>query len=110
MKRWAFCGWLLCASAFAADDVVFADFEGENYGDWKITGEAFGTGPARGALAGQMSVTGFRGKGLVNSFLKGDGSRGRLESPAFKIERDYVSFLVGGGGFDGKTCINLVVD
>src|SRR5216684_2674118 len=52
-------------------DIVFADFEGETYGDWKTTGTAFGKGPARGALPGQMPVTGFRGRGLVNSFHGG---------------------------------------
>ena len=30
----------------AADEIVFADFEGTNYGQWQVTGEAFGTGPA----------------------------------------------------------------
>jgi hypothetical protein len=56
----------------AADDVLIADFEGPDYGAWKATGEAFGSGPARGALAGQIQVKGFLGKGLVNTFLGGD--------------------------------------
>ena len=80
-------------------DIVFADFEGETYGDWKTTGTAFGKGPARGTLPGQMPVSGFRGKGLVNSFLGGDGPTGTLTSPEFKIERRYIAFLIGGGGF-----------
>jgi fructan beta-fructosidase len=67
-------------------DILIADFEGENYGDWKVTGEAFGKGPARGTLPGQMVVDGFKGKGLVNSFLGGDGATGTLTSPLFKIE------------------------
>ena len=38
-----------CAAAVAAEpDIVVADFEGENYGDWKVEGEALGAGPARG--------------------------------------------------------------
>ncbi len=90
-------------------DVLFADFEGETYGDWKTTGTAFGKGPARGTLPGQMEVTGFRGKGLVNSFLGGDDAKGTLTSPEFKVERKYVSFLIGGGGYVGKTCTNLLV-
>ena len=53
----------------AAEDIVIADFEGANYGSWKVTGEAFGPGPARGTLHGQMHVDGFQGKGLVNSFF-----------------------------------------
>jgi hypothetical protein len=47
-------------------DLLVADFEGERYGARKTTGTAFGPGPARGALPGQMPVTGFLGKGLVN--------------------------------------------
>jgi sucrose-6-phosphate hydrolase SacC (GH32 family) len=91
-------------------DIVFADFEGDTYGDWKTTGTAFGKGPARGTLPGQMEVSGYQGKGLVNSFLGGDASVGTLTSPEFKIERKYVSFLIGGGGFPGKTCMNLIID
>jgi fructan beta-fructosidase len=59
-----------------APDIVFADFEGDTYGEWKTTGTAFGTGPARGTLPGQMPVSGFRGKGLVNSYLGGDAASG----------------------------------
>jgi fructan beta-fructosidase len=96
----------------AADrpDVLIADFEGDTYGDWKTTGQAFGNGPARGALPGQMPVSGFLGKGLVNSFHGGDKSTGTLTSPPFKVERKYINFLIGGGKFPGKTCINLLVD
>jgi fructan beta-fructosidase len=89
-------------------DVLVADFEGKDYGDWKTTGEAFGPGPAQGTLPGQMPVTGYKGKGLVNSFYGGDKSTGTLTSPAFKVERKYLNFLIGGGKHPGETCINLV--
>jgi fructan beta-fructosidase len=56
-----------------------------------------------------MEVTGFQGKGLVNTFLEGDGPTGTLTSPEFTIERDCIKFLIGGGGFKGKTCMNLLV-
>ena len=77
---------------------VFADFEGDDYGAWKVEGTAFGNAPARGTLAGQMNVAGFKGRGLVNSFNGGDGATGKLISPDFKIERNNISFLIGGGG------------
>lgn len=93
-----------------APDILVADFEGASYGGWKTTGEAFGPGPARGALPNQMRVEGFQGKGLVNSFFKGDGSTGTLTSPAFKLERKHLKFLIGGGGHAGQTCMNLLVD
>jgi fructan beta-fructosidase len=90
-------------------DVVVADFEGDDYGDWKTTGTAFGKGPVRGTLPGQMPVTGFKGRGLVNSFHGGDASTGTLTSPEFTISRRYLSFLIGGGHHPGKACINLLV-
>jgi fructan beta-fructosidase len=100
---------ILAAHAQKAD-VLVADFEGTNYGIWTTTGTAFGEGPAHGALPGQMEVQGFAGNGLVNSFHGGDDARGTLSSPAFKIERHYLHFLIGGGGWDGKTCMNLLVN
>jgi fructan beta-fructosidase len=97
-------------AADSRPDVLIADFEGDTYGDWKTTGEAFGPGPARGALPGQMSVTGFLGRGLVNSFHGGDRATGTLTSPPLKIQRKYINFLIGGGKYPGKTCLNLLVD
>ncbi len=102
---------LLTSPATAADpDILIADFEGSDYGQWTVTGEAFGPGPARGTLPGQMSVTGYLGNGLVNSFFNGDGSTGTLTSPPFVVQRDFLNFLLGGGMHPGEACINLLVD
>lgn len=101
---------LLMRMAVAQEDILIADFEGDDYGAWTTTGTAFGSGPARGTLPGQMRVGGYLGKGLVNSFHGGDASLGRLMSPFFKIERNYINFLIGGGGHAGKTCMNLLLD
>jgi len=89
---------------------LFEDFEGADYGKWTVEGEAFGTKPARGTLPEQQAVAGFRGKGLVNTYLGKDGPVGKLTSPAFTIRRPFIVFLVGGGSHKGKTCMNLVVD
>ena len=94
----------------AADDIVINDFEAANYGDWKVEGAAFGKAPAKGTIGGQQRVTGFEGKGLVNTFLGGDRPKGKLTSPQFTIERDYIKFLIGGGHHKGVTCMNLLVD
>jgi fructan beta-fructosidase len=91
-------------------DTLVADFEGKDYGAWTSEGDAFGSGPARGTLPGQMSVTGYLGKGLVNSFYGGDGSTGKLTSPEFAINRRYLAFLIGGGSHPNKACMNLRVD
>jgi len=89
--------------------IVLADFEGPDYGDWVVTGEAFGKAPARGTIGGQQNVSGFLGKGLVNTFLGGDAPSGTLTSPEFTISRKFVNFLIGGGNQIDRTCINLLV-
>ena len=94
----------------AEPDILIADFEGNDYGDWVTTGEAFGPGPARGTLDHQMQVDGFQGKGLVNSYFGADGSTGTLTSGPFEIKRKYVNFLIGGGWHPGETCINLMIE
>jgi fructan beta-fructosidase len=91
-------------------DLLIADFEGDDYAGWTVTGDAFGKGPARGALPGQMHVEGYLGRGLVNSFLGGDDSSGTLTSPPFAIGRHYINFLIGGGRYPGETCVNLLID
>jgi fructan beta-fructosidase len=101
---------LVAPAAYAAEDILIAGFEGKDYGEWKVTGEAFGPGPARGTLPGQMRVSGYQGKGLVNTFYKGDNSTGTLTSPPITIQRKYVCFLIGGGMHRGATCINLLVE
>ena len=100
--------------AQAADDIVIADFEGNDYGDWKATGNAFGDAPVKGTLAIQHRVRGFKGKGLVDTYVDRNGrfnddNTGTLISPEFKIERDYITFLIGGGAHD-NTCLQLLVD
>ena len=85
-------------------------FEGTSFGNWAVTGKAFGSGPARGKLKKQGDVTGYRGKGLANSFHGSDRSKGTLTSPPFKIEKKFISFLIGGGKHARQTCVNLLVD
>jgi len=117
----AACAALALAESNAADPqaadfegpgaILIADFEGESYGEgWTLEGEAFGRAPAKGTLPGQQAVSGFLGKGLANSYLRGDGTTGSLSSPEFLVERNYIRFLIGGGAIEGKTCVNLLVD
>ena len=96
------------SAAGAAEDILIADFEGSDYGKWEVTGDAFGTAPVKGTFSGQHPVGGFKGKGLVNSFLNGDRTTGTLTSPEFTIERDCIVFLIGGGAHKG-TCMEMLV-
>jgi sucrose-6-phosphate hydrolase SacC (GH32 family) len=93
-------------AATGRPDIVLADFEGTDYGDWKTTGEAFGAGPRQG----DSSVWPFQGTRYASSMNKGDASVGTLTSPEFKIDRRYITFLISGGNHPGETRINLLVD
>ncbi|HPM83281.1 MAG TPA: GH116 family glycosyl-hydrolase [Candidatus Anammoximicrobium sp.] len=89
---------------------LFEDFEKKSYEGWTLTGDAFGKQPSRGTEAGQQPVSGFAGRGLVNTFIAGDGPQGTATSKPFRIERRYIGFLIGGGAHAGRTCMNLKVD
>ncbi len=100
-------------------DILFEDFEKETYEGWTATGTAFGAGPVEKAkMPGYQGDVGSRGRRLVNTHNtrqgedvgRGDAHTGTLTSRAFTVERNYVTFLAGGGGHKGKTCINLLVD
>lgn len=99
------------ASNAMDSDLVIADFESGDYGNWKLSGEAFGAVPATGTLFDQKAVTGFTGKGFASSCFKGDKAQGRLISPEFEIQRDYLQFLIGAGfRFPTQACMNLLVN
>ena len=59
---------LLPGTTLVAEDLTVADFEGADFGEWKVSGEAFGNGPAQGSIEGQMQVDGFQGKGFLNGY------------------------------------------
>ncbi|MFP6886664.1 MAG: DUF1549 domain-containing protein, partial [Opitutales bacterium] len=102
--------------------ILFADFENGTYGKWLSTGTAFGKGPVTmETKAPYQKDIRHRGKFFVNShnvrkdpvnpnLRPGDDQLGTLTSPRFRIERDYVSFLIGGGSYKKETCVNLMVD
>jgi non-lysosomal glucosylceramidase len=90
--------------------VVFEDFEGGDYAGWTVEGKAFGTAPATGTLANQQPVSDFEGQGLVNSYLGGDGPKGKMTSRSFTINRRFINLKIGGGRHADKTCVSLVVN
>lgn len=76
------------------------------------TGPAFGKGPSRGTAREQQRVSGFVGRGLVNTFDSpaGDAATGALTSPEFDIDHGFIQFLIGGGDHPDTTCVQLLVD
>ena len=93
----------------ARPPIVLADFEGGGYGEWKAEGTAFGSKPSAGTESNQQPVSGFEGKGLVNTYPGSDRPVGKLRSPPFMVSRRWINFLIGGGHHAGKTCMNLLV-
>ncbi len=100
-------------------DILYEDFEKETYEGWTATGTAFGSGPIEKArMPAYQGDTGGQGKRLVNSHntrqgedvTGGDAHVGDLTSKIFTIERDYFTFLIGGGAHPKTTCINLLVE
>ncbi|HXG64115.1 MAG TPA: glycoside hydrolase family 32 protein [Blastocatellia bacterium] len=94
----------------APDGDTVADFEGASYGGWTATGTAFGGGPARARLDGKEQVVGAIGASLASSAAGGDDAQGTLTSPAFRVSRNYINFLVGGGNRPNELAVNLMVN
>jgi non-lysosomal glucosylceramidase len=100
-------------------DIVFEDWESGAYDQWTATGTAFGDRPRKlsdvAAYQGNLNA---QGEWTVNShqtrqgedLVRADAQIGSLTSRAFKIERGYVSFRIGGGKHPGQTCVNLRID
>ena len=109
------------ASAEAAPrpEILFEDFERPTYDRWQVEGAAFGDGPiAREDIpAYQRDVAG-EGERVVNTHASAPGDTvsakdsqvGKLLSRPFKIERNYIRLLIGGGDQPKKTCVNLLID
>ena len=92
------------------EPIVFADFEGRDFGQWKTEGTAFGDAPTTGNLPTQQNVEGWEGNGFAGSFRKRDDSQGKLVSPSFTVNRQFVNYKIGGGNKAGVEGIILVVD
>src|SRR5579862_4783445 len=102
-----------------AEDIVFDDFESGTYQNWKVEGTAFGSVPQTAeTIAPYQGKINAGGKYFVNShnvrqgedMAAGDRHTGKLTSKPFRIQRDFIAFLVGGGANEEQTCIRLVVD
>ncbi len=101
------------------DDIVFADFEGENWGEWRAKGQAFAGGPFPvNSLSSKQHVSGQQGQRMVNSHNSRRGGNvpavdnftGTLTSPEFTISRKYISLLLGGGNRQDDAFFEVLVD
>jgi non-lysosomal glucosylceramidase len=107
--------------AVARPDIVFDDFESNTYDNWLVSGTAFGKGPVRVAdmpVYQEPGEVGQHGERMVNSHASApgndatekDAAAGSMISRVFTIQRNYVTLLICGGNYAGKTCVNLVVE
>lgn len=98
-------------------EILFEGFEGD-LSKWTVQGEAFAGNPKPNFH--HQALTGFKGKGLVDSFRNGgrdgasaadsDAYTGKLISPSFKVERKAIKLWVGGGSHANRTCAKVFVD
>lgn len=74
-------------------------FEGDGFGDWQLSGEAFGKGPAV-ELPPELNgtVSGYSEESFGSSARNGLTQMGELESPSFVLKNPYLSFLIAGLG------------
>ncbi len=93
----------------APEDRVLAEFEGEGFGDWTTSGDAYGSGPQELKDCKNRPARAI-GARLANSFRPNDKPTGTLTSPAFTIDRKHLHFLIGGGPHEGQTCLNLIIE
>ena len=108
-------------------DIIFEDFEKPTYQGWEVEGTAFGEGPVtRQDVPAHVGQTAMQGERAVNSHAsapgdvsvppdpardsaKRDTAKGKLTSKPFTIERNFITFLIGGGG-SPQTAVRLLVD
>ncbi len=93
------------------DEVVFEDFNRDNYGDWQVSGDAFGQRPSREEdfrldLTPGSARLEWVGRGQAHSGLVSNRLQGVLRSRTFTIESRYIHYLVAGRG----GTINVVVN
>lgn len=100
-------------------DILFEDFERNEWAPWSAEGTAFGAGPRRiDEIAGYQGDLNGRGEFVVNTHetrsgedvREADVHLGVLTGPEFTVERDFIHFLIGGGSDREKLGLELWVD
>jgi hypothetical protein len=110
---------LTAMATHAAEDLVIEDFE-KKHGDWTFEGSAF-TGYGSGDYwhpgrfdRGILRTRGHRGYSMLKSWGRDgrnvDGETGQALSPVFKVERNFIRFMISGGRNPGRTCVNLLLE
>jgi uncharacterized protein (DUF608 family) len=101
-------------------DILFEDWNHEDYTGWTAEGNAFGKGPVkRSEIPDYQGDVGGDTDRVVNSHASAetvadvgarDAAMGTLTSRKFRIERKFINVWIGGGAHKDKTCLNLLID
>jgi fructan beta-fructosidase len=89
---------------------VLNAFDDNTFGNWTVSGTAFGSSPTSGNLPNQLPVAGFLGDGFANSYHGGDQSIGAMTSPVFLITHNYINFKIGGGNHPEHAYVRLIIN
>ena len=100
-----------------APEILLTSFE-DGWGEWLVEGDAFGEEPhSREQLLDEQPAE-VKGQHAAHSHdrrpgtegKESDARKGKLTSPTFLLDRDYLLFMIGGGNHAGRTCVNLIID
>ncbi|MEO5915372.1 MAG: glycoside hydrolase family 32 protein [Luteolibacter sp.] len=103
------CALPLSYSTSFAEEVAIGKFGTTDYGDWKVSGDAFKKGPVSGDLLKTLEIENSGDISIASSEVEGDGPTGTLTSPDFKISQPYISFRIGGGDYEMHACVDLMI-
>ena len=90
--------------------ILIENFESGSHRQWKIEGNAFSWTLATPAQLAEWGNVGYEGDHILTGWLSGDAGIGKMTSQNFTIERDWLNFLVSGGGDVDNLYVALVVD
>jgi len=100
----------------ARPDLVFEDWNRTDYEGWTVEGTAFGSGPVKkSAIPSYQGDVGGDTTHVVNSHASApgdsieakDNATGKLISREFVIERNFITFWIGGGKAKGNSRLGV---
>lgn len=86
------------------DGELFTSFDGNDYENWTVTGNAFGNAPSS-----DTSIS-LAANGFASSKVSGTEGTGTLTSPPFIIKKNTINFLLSGGCDPENLAIQLIVN
>lgn len=93
-----------------ATDLVYAPFESDGFGEWQLTGSAFGKSPTAASPAGlEGEISAFSESYYLSSAHGGPTSIGSLTSPEIELKLPFLGFQISGGKHPGKTAVQLLL-